>query len=216
MLDRNALSGALLLLTVASPALAQDTQPSTPSEDVIQDPMPSSRAQASEPSASEAAPAREKATPKKVALSINPAMLLFGGIGAEVDAAVGPAVSLFLAPSVVFGNSIFSPPSDVSVGGFGLEGGLRLFFGQQAPKGFWLGPYGGFGIASASFGNVTADATVLRFGGMLGYSWITREGFYFSLGAGGGTQQTTVSSPYGRTEETGPMFALRLAIGLAL
>lgn len=216
MLDRNALCSALLLLTVASPALAQDTQPSTTSEDVIQEPMPGSRAQASEPSASEAAPAREKATPKTVALSINPAMLLFGGFGAEVDAAVDPAVSLFLAPSIIFGNLISSSPSDVSGGGFGLEGGLRLFFGQQAPKGFWLGPYGGFGIASASAGNVTANATVLRFGGMLGYSWITSGGFYFSLGAGGGTQRSIVSSPYGSTDEMGPMFALRLAIGLAL
>jgi hypothetical protein len=219
MLDRNAWCGAVLLL--ATPVLAQDAQPGTAPEDVIQDPMPHSRARPSEPAASETAPVGEKAkkakkaTPK-VALSVNPAMLLVGGFGAEIDTAVDPIVSLFVAPSVVFGNPIFSPPSDASVLGFGLEGGLRLFFGKKAPEGFWLGPYGGFGFASASSGPVTADAAVLRFGGMLGYSWIARDGFYFSLGAGGGAQRILVESRYGSLDETSPMFALRLAVGLAL
>jgi hypothetical protein len=218
MLDRNALSGAVLLLTVATPVLAQDAQPATAPEEVIQEPMPRSRARSSEPSESETAPVGRKAAkaPPKVAISVNPAMLLFGGFGAEVDAAVAPGVSLFVAPSVIFGNPIFLPPSDVSVSGVGLEGGLRFFFGGEAPKGFWLSPYGGFGFASASSGSVTANATALRFGGMLGYSWIAEGGFYFSLGAGGGTQRLMAESRYGSIDETSPMFALRLAIGLAL
>src|SRR5688500_17814327 len=103
MLDRNASCCAVLLWAMATPVFAQDSQPSTASEDVIQEPMPRSRAGASEPSESEPSPGVRKArkAPPKVAISVNPAMLLFGGFGAEVDTAVAPGVSLFVAPSVV-------------------------------------------------------------------------------------------------------------------
>lgn len=227
MFNRSALSGAVLLLTVATPVFAQDAKSSTAAEDVIQDPMPRSSAagiasgspvqtKAFGPSARPTAPVGEKAAKDAptFAISTNPATLLLGSVGVEFDGAVNPDVSLFVSPSFVFGSPISSPQTNVSVSGFGLEGGLRYFAGREAPKGFWFGPYVGGAMASATAGTVTANATGVRFGGMIGYSWIPGN-FYLSLGAGGGYELITVESS-GRSRVTsGPALALRFAIGVA-
>lgn len=230
MFDRNALSCAVLLLTGAAPVFAQDARPSTAPEDVIQDPMPRSRAadtaqsgpaqaQASEPPARPAAPAGEKGVQAAPSLtfSINPAMLLLGGMGAEVEMAVSPAISLFAAPSLIFGNSVFASGTDVSTSGFGIDIGLRYFIWKKAPKGFWFGPYGGFSVVTASVGDIETNASGLGFGGMLGYSWIFGSSFYFSLGAGGGYRAVMLDagSSNGAVAASGPAWALRLAVGFA-
>jgi hypothetical protein len=204
MFQRTAPSCAVLILTVAAPALAEDAKPSTASEEVIQDPMPHSRAEASEPPSQPTAPVGERfvrATPK-TAVSINPATLLFGGIGAEIDTAIQPTLSLFVAPSFFFFNSVFTPGTPLS--GFGVDVGFRYFSERRAPKGFWVGPNAGVAFLNGSTG--------LSLGGMLGYSWISESAFYFSTGIGGG---------YGaelrdwRISSTGPSLALRIAIGFA-
>ena len=232
MLNRNRLSCAVLLLTVATPVFAQDAHSSTASDEVIQDPMPHSRAAGSPqtgpaqtaapssaaPSAAQgdatspAAPASESEAARKTTFSVNPAMLLLGGFGAELETAIEPGLSLFVAPSFIFGSSVLTPQTNVSVSGFGLDLGLRFFSEKDAPRGFWIGPYGSFGFASATAGNIKVDATALRIGGMLGYSWIFDNAIYLSLGAGGGYQTILVG-----TSSTGGLAAsLRLAIGFAL
>jgi hypothetical protein len=212
MFQRTVLSCAVLILTVAAPALAQDAKPSTASEDVIQDPMPHSRAEAPETSAPPTAPVGERfvrAAPK-TAVSINPATLLFGGIGAEIDTAVQPTLSLFVAPSFFFFHSVFTPGTSLS--GFGVDVGFRYFSERRAPKGFWVGPNAGIAFLNVSTGNFEFRTTGLSLGGMLGYSWISEGAFYFSTGIGGG---------YGaelrdwRISSTGPSLALRIAIGFA-
>lgn len=216
MPDRNALlSGAVLLLTLAMPAFAQDAPSPSASEEAIEDPMPRSRA-----SARSTEPAGKKAAKRTrhVTLSINPALLLLGGIGAEVEGAVGANVSLFASPSVLlFPSPLLLPDAtDVSVSGFGLEGGLRVFPGGSAPKGFWIGPYAGLASASATSGRSSGHASALTVGGMLGYSWIFKSNFYLSLGAGGGFQSLTSASAFtGFSSKTSPALALRFAIGFA-
>ena len=233
MFDRNALPCAVLLLTVATPVFAQDTKPSTASEDVIQDPMPRSRAavtarsgpaqtqpaqpQASESPARPTAPVDEKvaqAAPK-TAYSINPALLLLGGIGAELDTAVDPSISLFVAPSFIFGKSVFESRSGVSMTGFGFDVGLRYFSAKGAPKGFWVGPYAGAAFVTASTGTTAVSATALGFGGMLGYSWIADSSFYFSIGAGGGYRAVLVDAGSSNAAAGGAGLSLRLALGFA-
>jgi hypothetical protein len=216
MFDRKALLGVIPLLTVATPVLAQDSPPTAAPEEVIQEPMPhskASRTQASERSTTPAGKKAAKAT-HHVTLSINPAILLLGGIGAELEGAVGANVSLFASPSVLLFPSplLWSETTNVSVSGFGIDGGLRFFPGGSAPKGFWFGPYGGFAVASATSGRNHSEARARTVGGMLGYSWIFKSNFYFSLGAGGGLQ--SVTGAYNITT-TRPAPALRFALGFA-
>jgi hypothetical protein len=105
------------------------------------------------------------------------------------------------------------------VSGFGVDVGLRYFSGNQAPKGFWLGPYAGFAIVNATAGTVEVNATGLGIGGMLGYNWISDGGFYFSLGAGAGYRailldaNTNVGSS--AAAAGGAALNFRLALGFA-
>ena len=214
MLDRNALSCAVLVLTVTAPVFAQDARPSTASEDVIQDPMPHSRAKEPEPSAPPTAPIEKsfvRAAPKS-AVSLNPAMLLLGGIGVEVETAVKPNLSLFVAPSFLFFDSAFTALTNVSLSGFSVDVGVRYFSARKAPKGLWVGPYASLAFLTVPFGPSEINTTGLGFGGMVGYSWISDSSFYFSLGAGGGYVVTLHNS---RIRDTAPGLALRLAFGFA-
>ncbi len=214
MFDRKALLGVIPLLTVATPVLALDSPPTAAPEEVIQEPMPHSKASQSQASERSTAPAGKKAA-RRVTLSLNPAILLLGGIGAELEGAVGANVSLFASPSVLLFPSplLWSDATNVSVSGFGIDGGLRVFPGGSAPKGFWFGPYGGLAVASVTSGRNRSKLHARTVGGMLGYSWLFETNFYFSLGAGGGLLSLT-GGGYGITT-TSPTLALRFAIGFA-
>jgi hypothetical protein len=100
--------------------------------------------------------------------------------------------------------------------GFGIDAGLRYFPGQEAPKGFWIGPYAGGALVTASMGNTEVRAHRLGFGGMLGYSWIFDNSFYLSIGAGGGYRAVLVDSGVSSASTGGLALALRLALGFAL
>jgi hypothetical protein len=198
MTRQNALSCAALLLTLAAPAFAQDAQPSP------------------------AAASPAKAAPT-TAFSINPAMLLLGGISVEAEHAVHPNISFFVAPSFIFGNSLLSDDPDLSTSGFGADGGLRFYIRPHAPKGFWLGPRVGVAFANATSGRSKASATAYAFGGMLGYSWITSGSFYFSVGGGAdytvASVEENILSPVGSdagSSVEGVSLSLRLALGFAL
>jgi hypothetical protein len=238
MFKRNGPSCAVLVLTLSSPVFAQEATPSPEAADVIQDPMPHSKA----PASAQSGPTQVKANPPAprqtartahkrqkeaptLSVSINPALLLFGGFGAEFEGAVDPSISLFAAPSYVFGSPLFTSTTDVSLSGFGLDAGMRYFGGGQAPGGLWIGPYASLAFVNAHTSNVEVKATALGFGGMIGYSWIFDSSFYLSIGAGGGYRAimldttTSVSSnstgSANSSTSSGPALNLRLALGFA-
>lgn len=104
----------------------------------------------------------------------------------------------------------------------GATAGLRIFTGDQAPLGLWLGPQLSFlWVTTDSGSDASASAVAYDVAGLVGYTWVSDNGFVLSLG--GGLQYInmkveTNNGEYGSTRTLGmegTLPALRLALGFA-
>ena len=93
----------------------------------------------------------------------------------ELEHAVGPNVSLYGMAVPMFMATRLQ-----SVGGIGLNGGVRAYFSGNAPDGFWLGgQVNATLLASSSVGGISFDLQP-----QVGYQWILENGFTIGLGGG--------------------------------
>lgn len=89
-------------------------------------------------------------------------------------------------------------------GGGSLALGARYYFGQDAPRGLWLGPE----VAGSALGGLSAGAWIGSIGGYVGYNWLLARPVVVSPGVGVYLRAGTAG--------LGPTPALRLNIGWAL
>jgi hypothetical protein len=142
-------------------------------------------------------------------LTFNPLAILFGVFNAEYEQALGPNMSMFVGPSLIYLSAL-----DTSVLGLGLTGGLRYFVGSgRAPKGFWVGPQVGLSYVSLTANDTTVAGAAIGVGGLLGYTWLFNSGFVVSLGGGVQFTYATATADDTTVDLTGVGPALRASIG---
>lgn len=163
-------------------------------------------------------------------ITANPLSLLTGTFGLEVEtasskrsvgveAAPPRRASWFVGPSFAYASRSENSTTS-SLFGLGATAGVRIFTGDQAPHGFWLGPQLLFlWITGDSGSNTSAHAVAYDVAGLVGYTWVSDNGFVLSLG--GGLQYINMKLELRDFDGTrtigvdGVFPALRLAVGLA-
>jgi hypothetical protein len=182
------------------------------------------------------APTTEKMEPERPNdLTLTLLLPLFGGeVAIEYERGLGRWLSLYAAPSAIFGSGILlggvlgaNGPRNFgsldSVLGGGIDAGARIFITGIAPRGLWVGPDFAYKGLTFKAGKDTGSASEARFGAMAGYTFI-KGGFVLSSGLGIAGASTSVTEQatnlFGGTAlvtrtDFGPEFLYRLSIGAA-
>ncbi len=155
------------------------------------------------------------AQPKQV-LTVNPLGLLFGAYALNYESATGAGQSY-----VISGTYISLKVEDWTLSGLGVAGGLRLYPGGAAPRGFYYGPVLSAASMSATYSDptdaqeYTGRGTVFSAAAILGYQWISNGGFAIDLNANLGYGFGQVTAGTYAAPVVGVVASMGLAIGYA-
>ncbi len=126
-------------------------------------------------------PVEENERPYKYTLQFDPLTAALGYMHLQLEHAVTPSFSYYVSPHARTHSSLINYTYE-PYNSIGVEAGLRFFFKKQAPEGLWIGARGT--IARLS----TERQTTAEPGGYVsalgGYTWISKNGFVLSGGAG--------------------------------
>ncbi len=139
------------------------------------------------PANAETPPERPKHPARKWTLQVDPLTTALGFVHLQVERALHPHLSIYAGPSLRLFNGLISEPTD-NYRGLGGEMGLRVFFRPTAPRGFWVQTRGVLAHLT-SYRRLEPDGShPTSIGGYVsvlgGYTWIFKNGFVVSLGAG--------------------------------
>ena len=133
------------------------------------------------------AAAAAQATPKTQVLSINPLVLIFGGVSAEYERRTGSATALALGLS-------YYGFDDIDY--LSMEGKFRFYPNGEALRGFSVAGTGGFsnvsdddGCDDSIFDDCADSGTALTLGVELNYQWLLGQERNFAVTLGGGAKR---------------------------
>lgn len=101
---------------------------------------------------------------------VDPLTTALGFVHVQVERALGPSASLYVGPSLRLFDSLLEDKDEPFIG-LGVEIGLRIFFAESAPAGWWVSARG---VAARL--QTTEGPEEAAFGGYIsalgGYTWI--------------------------------------------
>lgn len=119
-------------------------------------------------------------------LLFNPGDLINGIVSVEYERALDTWLGFTLGVSVLSFRGVFTPSDQYSYVALLPEVGVRFHFIQDAPGGFWVGPYVAGGYVVSRSGATASRSFGYGLGGALGYNFILGRHFTFQIGVGSG------------------------------
>jgi hypothetical protein len=116
-------------------------------------------------------------------VTVDPLTVAVGYVHVQVERTLGDSFSVYAGPHLRLFNGVLSEPDDDFLG-WGGEVGVRYFFGETAPSGFWAMVRGVGAYVTAEADGSASSALGGYASALGGYTWIPARHWVLSAGAG--------------------------------